>query len=208
MMYRLVNLMGALVLLVLSLPLMLLVALAIRLDSPGPAIFKQKRVGQYDRYFTLYKFRTMRVGTPDLPSDMVPKDDQRFTKLGRFLRRFSIDELPQLVNIIRGDMNFVGPRPALYNQDELIAMRQAAGVNQLKPGVTGWAQVNGRDNIPLELKVELDKYYRDNRSWLLDIKILWLTLMKCLGGTDLYNEKPVRTKQASEQQTSRKRFMG
>jgi O-antigen biosynthesis protein WbqP len=207
-MYRLVNLMGALVLLVLSLPLMLLVALAIRLDSPGPAIFKQKRVGQYDRYFTLYKFRTMRVGTPDLPSDMVPKDDQRFTKLGRFLRRFSIDELPQLVNIIRGDMNFVGPRPALYNQDELIAMRQAAGVNQLKPGVTGWAQVNGRDNIPLELKVELDKYYRDNRSWLLDIKILWLTLMKCLGGTDLYNEKPVRTKQASEQQTSRKRFMG
>ncbi|MGV8149995.1 MAG: sugar transferase [Alkaliphilus sp.] len=101
-----------------------------------------------------------------------------------------IDELPQLFNIIRGDMNFIGPRPALYNQAELIARRKEAGVNRLKPGVTGWAQVNGRETISLERKVELDKYYLDNRSWRLEIKIMWLTLVKSLGGADLYLEKP------------------
>jgi len=188
--YRLLNVVGAILLLVVLAPLMMLVALAIRLDSQGPAIFKQTRVGQFGRYFTLYKFRTMHVGTPDLPSEMVSKDDHRFTRLGKFLRRFSIDELPQLFNIIRGDMNFIGPRPALYNQYELIAIRNAAGVNCLKPGVTGWAQVNGRENISLEQKVELDKYYLDNRSWWLDIKILWMTVVKSLGGADLYREKP------------------
>lgn len=188
-MNRLINILSSIVLLVVLAPLMIIVALAIRIDSLGPAIFKQTRVGQYDRYFTLYKFRTMHVGTPDLPSEMVSKDDHRFTRLGKFLRRFSIDELPQLFNIIRGDMNFIGPRPALYNQYELISMRKEAGVNRLKPGVTGWAQVNGRENISLERKVELDKYYLENRSWWLDIKILWLTFIKSISGVNLYNEK-------------------
>lgn len=188
-MERLVNLLGAVLLLVCLAPLMLIVALVIRLDSPGPAIFKQKRVGQNGRYFTLYKFRSMRVGTPDLPSEMVPKDDQRFTRVGKLIRRFSIDELPQLVNIIWGDMNFIGPRPALYNQYDLIKMRRATGVNRLKPGITGWAQVNGRENISLERKVELDRYYLENRSWLLDAKIMWLTVVKSFGGADLYAEK-------------------
>lgn len=187
-MNRLINLLGAMVLLILLAPVIALVALVIRIDSPGPAIFKQKRVGQYDRYFTLYKFRTMHIGTPDLPSEMVPRDDPRFTRLGILLRRFSFDELPQLFNIILGDMNFIGPRPALYNQYDLVTMRGAAGVNRIKPGVTGWAQVNGRDNIPLERKVALDKYYLDARSIKLDLRILWLTVIKSFRGVDLYGE--------------------
>lgn len=190
-MYRLINLAGAVLLLIIIAPLMLLVAVAIRLDSRGPAIFKQTRVGQFDRFFTIYKFRTMHVGTPDLPSEMVQKDDRRFTRLGKFLRRLSIDELPQLFNIVKGDMNFIGPRPALHNQYKLIAMRKKAGVNRLRPGVTGWAQVNGRDNIPLERKVELDKFYLDHHSLVLDLKILWLTLVKSITGADLYGGKQV-----------------
>jgi len=187
--YRLINLVGAIFLLIILAPIMLLVTIAIRLDSRGPAIFKQTRIGQFDRHFTLYKFRTMHIGTPDMPSELVKKDDQRFTGLGRFLRRFSIDELPQLLNIIRGDMNFIGPRPALYNQDRLIKKRKELGINKLKPGVTGWAQVNGRENISLERKVELDKYYLEKRSFRMDVKIFWLTLVKSLGGADLYLEK-------------------
>lgn len=187
--YHLINVLGALVLLIVLIPLMALVALAIRLGSPGSAVFKQKRVGQFDQYFILYKFRTMLVGMPDLPSDMVRKDDQRFTRLGKLLRRLSIDELPQLFNIIKGDMNFIGPRPALYNQDELIRIRRQAGINLLKPGVTGWAQINGRDNISLERKVELDKYYLENRSFWLDLRILWLTLVKSFCGADLYSNE-------------------
>lgn len=190
-MYRLINLAGAVLLLIIIAPMMLLVAVAIRLDSRGPAIFKQTRVGQFDRFFTIYKFRTMHVGTPDLPSEMVQKDDRRFTRLGKFLRRLSIDELPQLFNIVKGDMNFIGPRPALHNQYKLIAMRKKAGVNRLRPGVTGWAQVNGRDNIPLERKVELDKFYLDHHSLVLDLKILWLTLVKSITGADLYGGKQV-----------------
>ncbi len=188
-MNRFINLIMALLLLIIFAPLMVIVAIIIRLDSKGPAIFKQKRAGQYDSFFTLYKFRTMHVGTPDMPSEMVPKDDHRFTRVGKFLRRFSIDELPQLFNVIKGDMNFVGPRPALYNQYELIQMRKDNGVNRLKPGITGWAQVNGRENVSLRKKVELDKYYLDNRSWLLDLKIIWLTIVKSLVGADLYAEK-------------------
>jgi O-antigen biosynthesis protein WbqP len=186
--YRAVNLLGASVLVLISAPVLFVLCLAIRLESPGQAVFRQKRVGQDERYFTLYKFRTMHNGIPDLPSHLVSEDDELFTKLGRFLRRFSIDELPQLFNIIKGDMNFIGPRPALYNQEDLIEMRRAVGVNGLKPGVTGWAQVNGRDNIPLERKVELDRYYLENRSLLLDLRILWLTLVKSLGGADLYTD--------------------
>lgn len=198
-MYRLINLLCAVLLLVFLAPIMAVVAIAIRLDSKGPAIFKQTRVGQFDKRFTLYKFRTMHVGVLDLPSEIVPKDDDRFTRIGKPLRRFSIDELPQLFNVIKGNMNFAGPRPALYNQEILIAMRKKNGVNQLKPGITGWAQVNGRENISLERKVSLDKYYLDNRSWWLDVKILWLTVVKSLGGIDLYNETPANGKEMVEQ---------
>lgn len=191
-MYRLINLVSALLLLVIFTPVIVVVVIAIRLDSRDQAIFKQTRVGQFNRLFTIYKFRTMRADMPDLPSERVLKDDRHFTRLGKILRRFSIDELPQLFNIICGDMNFIGPRPALYNQEALIAMRKASGVSRLKPGITGWAQVNGREMISLEQKVKLDKYYLDNRSWRLDLNILWLTIVKSLSGTDLYLEKPGR----------------
>ncbi len=168
-------------------PVLLIVALLIKLESSGPAIFTQKRVGQFGRLFTIYKFRTMQIGTPDLPSDKVGEDDPRFTKSGKLLRRFSIDEFPQLLNIIKGEMMFIGPRPALHNQHELNAMRHMRGIDALKPGITGWAQVNGRDSIPLETKVELDKYYLGFHNWQLDLKILWLTFFKTTTGEGLYN---------------------
>lgn len=167
-------------------PLFLFISVAIMLDSPGPAVFRQKRVGHQRRYYTIYKFRTMVVGMPDLPAAQVKEDDRRFTRLGRFLRRFSLDELPQLINIIKGEMNFVGPRPALYNQDDLIAMREACGLHAIKPGVTGWAQVNGRETVSVEEKVRLDQYYLENQSWLLDLKIFFLTLFNSSRGKDLY----------------------
>ena len=167
-------------------PVLLLVALIIKWESRGPAIYTQKRVGQFGKLFTIYKFRTMQTGMPDLPSDKVEEDDPRFTKSGKFLRRFSIDEFPQLFNIIKGEMVFIGPRPALYNQHELNAMRHMRGIDALKPGISGWAQVNGRDSIPLETKVELDKYYLDYQSWRLDLKILWMTFFKTTSGEGLY----------------------
>ena len=132
------------------------IALAIRLDSPGPALFRQRRVGRASREFTIFKFRTMRVGTPDLASHLVGPGSQRVTRVGRLLRRTSLDELPQLLNVLGGSMALVGPRPALHNQDDLIALRQQAGVDALRPGVTGWAQIHGRDDIPLERKVAYD----------------------------------------------------
>ena len=167
-------------------PVLLLVALIIKLESQGPAIYTQKRVGQFGRFFTIYKFRTMQTGMPDLPSDKVGADDPRFTRSGKWLRRFSIDEFPQLFNIIKGEMVFIGPRPALHNQHELNAMRHMRRIDALKPGISGWAQVNGRDSISLETKVELDKYYLDNRSWRLDLKILWMTFFKTTRGEGLY----------------------
>ena len=190
-------------------PVLLLVALLIKLESPGPAVFTQKRVGQFGRLFTIYKFRTMQIGTPDLPSDRVGEDDPRFTKSGKILRRFSIDEFPQLFNIIKGEMVFIGPRPALHNQHELNAMRHMRGIDALKPGITGWAQVNGRDSIPLETKVELDKYYLDFHNWQLDLKILWLTFFKTTTGEGLYNAQlAVDRNRARAQEESSLEFEG
>jgi len=183
-------------------PLFVVVALLIKIDSPGPVIFKQKRVGQYGNYFTIYKFRTMKIDTPDLPSDKIDKNDQRFTRIGKILRRFSIDEIPQLFNIIKGDMSFIGPRPALYNQVELINLRKKEGIFALKPGITGWAQVNGRDNISIKEKVELDKFYLQHKSLLLDLKIIFLTFVNVITGSGLYSEKATSLNKASEEKKS------
>ena len=170
-------------------PVLLLIALLIRLESKGPALFAQRRVGQFGKHFTMYKFRTMQIGMPDLPSDQVGEDDPRFTKLGKLLRRFSVDEFPQLFNIIKGEMAFVGPRPALYNQDDLNRMRRERGIDALKPGITGWAQVNGRDSIPLSVKVDLDEYYLKHQSLQLDLQTIWLTFFKTAAGEGLYAER-------------------
>lgn len=163
--------------------LILALALVVRLTSPGPAFFRQRRIGQNKREFEILKFRTMRLDTPrDMPTHLLANPDQYVTKIGRFLRRTSLDELPQILNILVGDMALVGPRPALWNQADLIAGRDLYGVNRLRPGLTGWAQVNGRDEIPLVKKIRLDAEYGKKVTLAFDLKILALTLIKVLTG--------------------------
>jgi O-antigen biosynthesis protein WbqP len=159
----------------LLLPVMAGIAIAIKLDSPGPILFKQRRVGTNGDYFEIFKFRTMRIGTPDLPTDEMLKLPSPVTRVGRLLRATSLDELPQLFNVLLGHMSLVGPRPALYNQTQLTAMRQSCGILRFPPGITGWAQINGRDELPDDVKVELDKWYCDNWHYWLDWKILFST---------------------------------
>jgi lipopolysaccharide/colanic/teichoic acid biosynthesis glycosyltransferase/glycosyltransferase involved in cell wall biosynthesis len=163
--------------LVLAAPVLLAVAIAIRLESPGPVLFRQRRSGRGSSEFVLLKFRSMAVGTPDLATHLVGTGQLTVTRVGAFIRRTSLDELPQLWNILRGDMTLVGPRPALYNQHDLIAMRQAAGVDALRPGLTGWAQVNGRDEIPMERKVAYDREYLERLSPVFDAGILARTVL-------------------------------
>jgi len=158
-------------------PVLLAVAIAIRLESPGPVLFRQRRSGRGSSEFILFKFRSMAAGTPDLATHLVEPGRVRITRVGAVLRRTSLDELPQLWNILRGDMTLVGPRPALYNQHDLIAMRQAAGVDALRPGLTGWAQINGRDEIPMERKVAYDREYLERLSPRFDAEILVRTAL-------------------------------
>ncbi|WP_302174257.1 sugar transferase [uncultured Hydrogenophaga sp.] len=165
--------------LILALPIAL-VALAVRLTSPGPALYWSDRVGRHNRIFRMPKFRSMRSDTPAVATHLLENPEQWLTPIGPFLRRSSLDELPQLWSILRGDMSFVGPRPALFNQDDLIGLRTEAGVHELVPGLTGWAQVNGRDEIPIPQKVALDAEYLRRRSLALDVNILWLTAIKVL----------------------------
>lgn len=165
--------------LVLALPIAL-VALAVRLTSPGPALYWSDRVGRHNRIFRMPKFRSMRIDTPAVATHLLQNPARWLTPIGPFLRRSSLDELPQLWSILRGDMSFVGPRPALFNQDDLIALRTEAGVHELVPGLTGWAQVNGRDEIPIPQKVALDAEYLCRQSLAFDLRILWLTAVKVL----------------------------
>jgi O-antigen biosynthesis protein WbqP len=163
--------------LVLLVPLML-VALAVRLTSKGPALYWSDRVGRYNVIFKMPKFRSMRVGTPAVATHLLVDASSHLTPIGSFLRKSSLDELPQLWSILIGHMSFVGPRPALFNQQDLIALRTAQGVHTLVPGLTGWAQVNGRDELPIPDKVKLDVAYLQQQSLSFDIRILWLTLVK------------------------------
>lgn len=165
--------------LILALPIAL-VALAVRLTSSGPALYWSDRVGRHNRIFRMPKFRSMRIDTPAVATHLLENPAQWLTPIGPFLRKSSLDELPQLWSILRGDMSFVGPRPALFNQDDLIALRTEAGVHELVPGLTGWAQVNGRDEIPIPQKVALDAEYLRRRSLAFDLRILWLTAVKVL----------------------------
>jgi len=165
--------------LILFLPVVL-VAFAVRLTSVGPVLFRTQRVGKGNKLFTMYKFRTMRIETPQVATHLLKEPDQFLTPIGKFLRRTSLDELPQLINVVRGEMSLVGPRPALFNQDDLIALRTAGGVDALTPGITGWAQVNGRDELPIPEKVKLDEWYLKNRSLWLDLKIVGMTVFKVI----------------------------
>ncbi len=157
---------------------MLLVALLVKLTSPGPVLYWSDRVGVGNGIFKMPKFRTMRIDTPAVATHLLKEPDAYLTPIGHFLRKSSLDELPQLWCVLKGDMSFVGPRPALFNQDDLIALRTEKGVHRLIPGITGWAQINGRDDIPIPKKVEYDAYYLLHRSFLLDIKIILLTVFK------------------------------
>ncbi len=152
-------------------PVLLVISAAIRLDSPGPVLFRQKRVGIHKTYFTIYKFRTMRTDTPkDMPTHLLEDPDAFLTRTGKFLRKTSLDELSQLYNILRGDMSFVGPRPALWNQEDLVAERERYGANDVLPGLTGWAQINGRDELEIPVKAKLDGQYVRHMSLWFDVK--------------------------------------
>ena len=170
---------GACAGLVLLLPIVL-VALAVRLTSKGPALYWSDRVGRNNRIFKMPKFRSMQIGTPAVATHLLSNPDAYLTPIGSFLRKSSLDELPQLWSIIKGEMSFVGPRPALFNQHDLIALRTQHGVHELVPGLTGWAQVNGRDELPIPEKVKLDAEYLHQQSLSFDIRILWMTFLKVL----------------------------
>ena len=158
----------------------LLVAVAVRLTSKGPALYWSDRVGRHNQIFKMPKFRSMRVGTPAVATHLLADANSHLTPIGSFLRKSSLDELPQLWSILRGDMSFVGPRPALFNQHDLVEMRTQQGVHALVPGLTGWAQVNGRDELPIPHKVKLDVEYLRRQSLAFDVRILWLTFVKVL----------------------------
>ena len=157
-----------------------IVALLVRLTSPGPAFYWSDRVGRHNKIFRMPKFRSMRIDTPAVATHLLQNPDQWLTPIGSFLRKSSLDELPQLWSILKGDMSFVGPRPALFNQDDLIALRTEKGIDELVPGLTGWAQVNGRDDLPIPQKVQLDAEYLQQQTFLFDLKILWMTALKVL----------------------------
>lgn len=179
-MKRTMDLLLALVAVLLLLLPMALVALAVRFTSRGPALYWSDRVGRHNRLFRMPKFRSMRVETPEVATHLLQEPTSYLTPIGSFLRKSSLDELPQLWCIVKGDMSFVGPRPALYNQHDLIKLRTQLGVHELQPGLTGWAQVNGRDELPLEQKVALDAAYLRRRSLAFDLWIIWLTARKVL----------------------------
>lgn len=157
---------------------MLIISLIIIVTDPGPVFFIQKRFGMNKKYFNIIKFRTMKVDTPDVPTDKLKNPEQYITSIGRFLRRTSLDELPQLFNIIVGHMGFIGPRPALWNQKKLIQLRDKVHANDVRPGLSGWAQINGRDDIPEKKKAELDGEYMENLSFLFDCKCFFGTFLK------------------------------
>lgn len=157
----------------------LIISIFIRLESKGSILFKQKRVGKNKKTFTIYKFRTMRIDTPkDMPTHMLENAKSYITKTGKFLRKTSLDELPQIINILKGDMSIIGPRPALWNQDDLIKERDKYGANNIRPGLTGWAQINGRDELEVPVKAKLDGEYVQKMSLWFDIKIFFETIAK------------------------------
>jgi len=177
-MKRIFDLLLGIVILVLLVVPMLLISIVVRLSSRGPALYWSDRVGMNNIIFKMPKFRSMQVDTPGVATHLLDSPDSYLTPIGGFLRRSSLDELPQLFSVLKGDMGFVGPRPALFNQDDLIALRTQKGVDKLLPGITGWAQVNGRDELSIPDKVALDVEYLNRQSFWFDIKILWMTFLK------------------------------
>lgn len=180
---RMFDIMSSLFALVVTSPLFLILAMAIKIDSKGPVFHLSTRIGKDNTTFKMFKFRTMRIDTPQLATHLMMQEAHKWvTRVGKFLRKTSLDELPQLINVIKGDMSVVGPRPALFNQDDQISLRTERGVHKLIPGITGWAQTHGRDEIPIAEKVELDTYYMERQSFALDMYILWLSVKQAFAG--------------------------
>ena len=178
---RLIDLILSLIGLIILSPVLIIISILIKIDSKGPVFFKQKRVGIHKKLFNIYKFRTMYIDTPkDMPTHLLNNPEAYITKVGKFLRKTSLDELPQLINIIKGEMAVIGPRPALYNQEDLIELRDKYKANDIRPGLTGWAQIHGRDELEIEEKAKLDGYYTEHISFLLDIKCFFLTIASVL----------------------------
>ncbi|MBC3884277.1 sugar transferase [Undibacterium griseum] len=177
-MKRLIDLLLSLIATAILLLPILITALLVKLTSRGPAVYWSDRVGKNNAIFRMPKFRSMRIDTPAVATHLLDKPEQYLTPVGSFLRKSSLDELPQLWSILKGDMSFVGPRPALFNQHDLIALRTEKQVHTIPPGLTGWAQVNGRDELPIPVKVEMDAYYLAHQSLLMDFRILWMTFFK------------------------------
>lgn len=180
---RIIDFILSLVAIVIFSPFLLLIAILIKLDSEGPVLFKQKRIGMHKTHFYMLKFRTMRIDSPkDVPTHLLENPDQWITRMGKILRKTSLDELPQLFNIIKGEMSIIGPRPALWNQYDLIAERDKYGANDVRPGLTGWAQVNGRDELPIEVKAKYDGEYVQKMSFMFDLKCLLKTVVSVIKG--------------------------
>ena len=180
-------------------PLFLVISIAIKVEDPGPVFFRQKRVGIHKTYFNIVKFRSMRQDTPhDMPTHLLNDPQRWITKIGRFLRKTSLDELPQIAQIFTGKMSIIGPRPALWNQYDLIAQRDQYGANDITPGLTGWAQVNGRDELEIEEKARLDGEYAQNISFGMDMKIFWMTVKNVLRGSGVVEGGPKEMKKESK----------
>ena len=179
-MKRLFDFLSVLIIMVIIIAPSLIIALSIKITSRGSILFWSKRIGVNNEIFLMPKFRTMKDDTPNVATHLLQDPDQFLTSIGPFLRRTSLDELPQLYSVLLGDMSLVGPRPALFNQEDLINLRTEKGIHKLKPGITGWAQVNGRDEITIPEKVSLEEEYLDKMSWTMDMYILWLTFVKVL----------------------------
>lgn len=206
---RILDLLGASISLLFLWPLLLIISILIKLNSNGPVLFRQKRIGINRSEFYIYKFRTMRADTPnDMPTHLLSRPDIFITSIGKFLRKSSLDELPQLFNIFRGDMSFVGPRPSLWNQYDLIQERDKYNVNSIVPGLTGWAQINGRDELPIEIKAKLDGEYLERMSLPFDIKCVLLTFIKVfksegiIEGKGQLDEITLRSDQGIEQESN------
>lgn len=174
-----------LILFILVLPIFLIILVTLYFYNKGKIFYVSKRIGYKSNIFFMYKFRTMKIESPEVATHLLVSQDQYVTKFGYFLRRFSLDEIPQLLNILKGDMTFIGPRPALFNQYDLINLRKNKFIDLIKPGITGWAQINGRDNLTIEEKVEMDAYYYNNKSIRLNLKIFFLTVYRVFKAKDI-----------------------
>jgi O-antigen biosynthesis protein WbqP len=202
---RLIDIILSLIGLIVLSPVYLILIIAIKIDSKGPVLFKQKRIGINKTHFNILKFRTMRIDTPkDTPTHLLKNPEQYITKMGKFLRKTSLDELPQIWNIFVGQMSIIGPRPALWNQYDLIAERDKYGANDVRPGLTGWAQINGRDELPIEVKAKLDGEYVEKISLLIDVKCFFGTVVSVVksdgvveGGTGATVKKEVASSKES-----------